>query len=239
MRVLELFSGTGSVGKVCREMGWEVVSLDICNKHNPSICIDFMNWDYTQLQHIDIIWASPDCRCYSMASGNKHWGADRQPKTEQAKLSLKLLMRLKDCIRHHETKNHDLVWFIENPRARMRWFNDDMPRHTVCYCKYGCNRMKPTDIWTNRGGFVPRMCKNNNPDCGHERAPRGSNCGTQGMSLATKYSIPPQLIKELLIGARAARDAEPTRQATKKRKRKYPCVTGNCHATRAAVKSDI
>jgi hypothetical protein len=27
MRILELFSGTGSVGNVCRELGMEVISL--------------------------------------------------------------------------------------------------------------------------------------------------------------------------------------------------------------------
>ena len=31
MRVLELFSGTHSVGKVCKEYGWEVVSVDLEN----------------------------------------------------------------------------------------------------------------------------------------------------------------------------------------------------------------
>ena len=198
MKVLELFSGTGSVGKVCREMGWEVISLDIRREFKPDICIDFMEWDFTQLKDIDVIWASPDCRCYSMASGNKHWHADRQPRTEQAELSLRLLARLKQCIEFHTNQNPELLWYIENPRARMRWFNTDLPRHTVCYCKYGFNRMKPTDIWTNRKGFVPRMCKNNNPDCGHERAPRGSSSGTQSKSLIEKYSIPPLLVKELL-----------------------------------------
>ena len=29
MNVLELFSGTGSVGKVCKEIGFDVVSVDL------------------------------------------------------------------------------------------------------------------------------------------------------------------------------------------------------------------
>ena len=29
IRVLELFAGTGSVGKVCRKKGYEVISLDL------------------------------------------------------------------------------------------------------------------------------------------------------------------------------------------------------------------
>ena len=197
MKVLELFSGTGSVGKVCKKLGYEVVSLDKEEKFKPDICIDFMDWDYESIKDIDIIWASPECRCYSMASGNKHFDINRKPKTEDAVKSLKILDRLKDCILYHIKLNPNLFFFIENPRARMRWFNTDLNRYTVCYCKYGYNRMKPTDIWTNNYYFIPKMCKNNNPDCNHAKAPRGSQTGTQGVDLITKYSIPEKLIFEL------------------------------------------
>ena len=44
MRVLELFSGTGSVGNVCKRHGFEVVSLD---RDMPAdIKTDIMDWDY-------------------------------------------------------------------------------------------------------------------------------------------------------------------------------------------------
>ena len=34
MLVLELFCGTGSVGKVCKEMGVDVISLDMTNTYS-------------------------------------------------------------------------------------------------------------------------------------------------------------------------------------------------------------
>ena len=44
MKLLELFSGTGSVGKVAKSCGFEVVSLDL---KNADINCDILHWDYT------------------------------------------------------------------------------------------------------------------------------------------------------------------------------------------------
>ena len=57
--------------------------------------------------------------------------------------------------------------------------------------------MKPTTIWTNKVGFIPKKCKNNNPDCDHVRAPRGSKTGTQGIKKEDRYKVPEPLILEL------------------------------------------
>ena len=50
LRLLELFAGTQSVGKVAAEMGWEVVSIDnmlVQGLPEPTIVCDIMEWDGT------------------------------------------------------------------------------------------------------------------------------------------------------------------------------------------------
>ena len=64
MRLLELFSGTGSVGRVARDLGFSVISLDL---KNANINTDTLSWDYKQfgVSDFDVIWASPPCTEYS------------------------------------------------------------------------------------------------------------------------------------------------------------------------------
>ena len=66
MNLLELFSGSGSVGKVARDLGFNVISLDL---KNADINIDILKWDYKQFDrnHFDFIWSSPPCTEYSVA----------------------------------------------------------------------------------------------------------------------------------------------------------------------------
>ena len=67
MRLLELFSGTKSVGRAFEALGWEVTSLDTDATTRPTICADIQEWDYRTYPpgHFDFIWASPVCTEFS------------------------------------------------------------------------------------------------------------------------------------------------------------------------------
>jgi len=148
----------------------------------------------------DVIWASPPCTSYSIAAVSHHRNG-QEPKTEFAKKSDEIIAKVHEIIDYFTKKNPDLVYYIENPRGMLRkmdFMRRHPIRHTVTYCQYGDTRMKPTDIWTNDMRWIPRpMCKNGDP-C-HERAPRGSQTGTQGRANNHERSkIPHELCLEIL-----------------------------------------
>lgn len=204
MKILDLFSGTQSISSVFKEQGWEVYTVD-----NDPYFKDITNFSGDALKltaarileefgQPDVIWASPPCTAFSVASISHHWtGGWRvyEPKTEMAKISKELVTHTINLINELQPK----YWFIENPRGVLRKmpFMENLPRHTVTYCQYGDIRMKPTDLWTNHPdpNFKP-MCKNGAP-C-HEAAPRGSKTGTQGLKNARERSkIPKELCQHI------------------------------------------
>ena len=81
MLLIELFSGTGSVGKVARRRGWKVISVDNDPSHNPTHVIDIMQLPYKTLPVPDFVWASPPCTTYSHAA---NWVRHREPGTGRA-----------------------------------------------------------------------------------------------------------------------------------------------------------
>ena len=206
LKVLELFAGTRSIGKAFEKRGHEVYSIEWDKS------FDNIDW-YEDIGKItaqdildrfgkpDIIWASPDCSSYSVAALGKHRKknpitGNLEPQTDYAKFCDKVNAHVVDLIKELKPK----YYFIENPRGGMRkmtWMQD-LPRYTVTYCKYGDDRMKPTDIWTNHPDpkFLP-MCKNGDP-C-HVSAPRGSRTGTQGLKGSVERSRIPQKLCEHIV----------------------------------------
>jgi hypothetical protein len=198
LKILELFAGSKSFSSVAKAHGHEVFTSDIEVSFNTDYSVDILNFDISKLPwKPDVIWASPPCESFSVASIGKHWNVDNTPKTEKAELGVKLVQKTLEIIKQLEPK----YYFMENPRGKLRKlpFMQDHPiRHTVTYCQYGDNRMKPTDIWTNCHSWNPRkMCKNG--DTCHVAAPRGSKTGTQGISTYYDRSkVPEQLCEEII-----------------------------------------
>lgn len=200
MKIVELFSGTQSFSKVARELGHETFCVDNDERFDNDLTCDLtcsLTEDlFNKMEEADIIWMSPPCTTFSMASGNKHWTEDRKPKTKEAEIGRKLLKFCLDTAEWCEKENK--IFFIENPRARARWFLPTYCRKTAWYCQYGDSRAKPTDIWTNLD-WTPKICHNGNKDCHHEPAPRGSKTGTQGLKGRVDRSVVPrELCLELI-----------------------------------------
>ena len=206
MKVLELFAGSRSIGKAAESLGYKVYSTDLNDFEGIDYPIDILDFDTTKVPFKpDIIWASPPCTYFSVASIGKHWNKDHTPKTEQAIFGVKVVSKTIQIIKELNPK----YWYIENPRGKLRKLDivKGLPRTTVWYCTYGDKRAKPTDIWTNNlrsvfnpDGWQPRPeCFNGNKNCHHESAPRGSRTGTQGLKGNYERSkIPNELCLEIL-----------------------------------------
>lgn len=205
MKVLELFAGTRSIGKAFEKHGYEVYSIE-WNK-------DFDNIDWYEdigkitaqdiidrFGHPDVIWASPDCTSYSLAAISHHRVKNKEtgnldPITDYAKFCDKVNAHVIDLI-HELNPNY---FFIENPRGGLcnMTFMQGIPKYLVTYCQYGDTRMKPTHIFTNYPDPQFKHCKNGDP-C-HEKAPRGSRTGTQGIKGSVDRSRIPDKLCEYIV----------------------------------------
>ena len=202
LKVLELFAGTRSIGKVFEARGHEVFSVEWDQKfENIDLYADILTVTAAQIIEIfgkpDVIWASPDCTSYSVAAISKHRrkeaNGNLSPVSEYAKFCDTVNAHVVELIKELNPR----FWFIENPVGGLRKmdFMQDLPRYTVTYCQYGERRQKPTDIWTNHPcpDFKP-PCKSGSP-C-HEAAPRGSQTGTQALKNAIEKARIPVMLCE-------------------------------------------
>ena len=189
-RVLELFSGTHSVGKVFHKNDYEVYSLDRdlgaqCPlgedyKSEHHFQEDIMTWDYKQFPsgYFSIITASPVCLWWSTV--RQSWIGRKCKSIHPTDVITKKI--LQDDIDKYGKPMVDKVieiieyfqpkyWWIENPQTgKMKYYIEEKyPKYNTYYdfdyCKYSdWGYRKRTRFWTNIKGIDAKKC---NKDCGN------------------------------------------------------------------------
>lgn len=201
MRLLELFSGTHSVGRVAKRLGFDVVSLDLTD---ADIETDILLWDYMSAYppgHFDIIWASPECTTFSnlrrswIGRSLKAFGdviiTPEILDKDMDENGVPLLRKTQEIIEYFKPT----YWFIENPQSsKMKDFIDSKP-YQFDYCMYGFPYKKPTNIWSNKDLTSHRCDKSHLINNRHEEI-LGDFPSRQNKS--AKYRVPEPLIEELL-----------------------------------------
>jgi len=207
-RLLELFCGGKSVGKAAAKRGYDVISVDMLKKFNPTFCCDIRDFDFRQFPvgHFKVIHASPPCTEFSKA---KTVGVRNIEEATQ------LVQKALEIIRHLKPD----YWMMENPQGLLRHQPCMVPlakyMTEVSYCKYGFKYRKSTDLWTNIR-YTPRKCMKGSfcydkKRYGvHKQTVQNGPSGvmTHGVGfvkptllLKDRYAIPPQLMKDLFDAA--------------------------------------
>ena len=117
---LELFAGSSSFTKVAQSPKFNFNTYTSDNQsfaNIDQICdiFDFNLYDCIKaLRGVpDLIWASPPCTYFSVASIGHHWNKDHTPKTEEAKLGVKIVQETVAIIKKIQKFNPDCKYIIE------------------------------------------------------------------------------------------------------------------------------
>lgn len=168
-------------------MDWDEKFDDCIHRDCYTVTLDEMN-------QYDIIWASPDCTTYSIASGGKYRknGIPLSDYAIQCDINNEIFME--------KIRKYKGVYFIENPRGNFRGmpFVSGVPRYTVTYCQYGYPIQKPTDIWTNIPNPKFKLPCKAGASC-HIGSPSGKNIGLSSVFRGEdRARIPEQLCEHIV-----------------------------------------
>ena len=198
MRVLEIFSGTGSIAKAAQERGHDVVTLDICPKHSPTICANILEWDHSVFpsDRFDYIHASCPCEQYSRA---RTTGGPRK-----LELADSLVKRTIEIINYFSSAR----WTVENPATSLMWQRpvaqpllEQIAK--TSYCRYGYPYRKNTWFANNFKLELKPQCDGS---CGQMQGRRHLQHAQRGgggvektrQSLDQLHSIPDTLCEAIL-----------------------------------------
>ena len=197
--LLELFSGTGSIGKAFRDAGWEVFSIDNNPDCHPTSCCDVREFDPSSLpRRPDFIWASPVCQMYSCARTYAKMPRD----LEWADSLVLAALRIQE--------HCGCPMLMENPESgllKTRPFMSQFDRVIVDYCKWHSEGFphtcrKRTALFRVSADYVPsrQLCRH---DCGfcegrrhHERI-ANSEGQRQIRDRNMMYPLPPLLCQDI------------------------------------------
>jgi hypothetical protein len=159
LRVLELFSGTGSVGDYLLSIlpkGSRVISLDTDRRATTAVQADILQWSGEGLTGVDILWASPPCTQYSRARATASTARDLVGADRLVLKTLELINSLQPGF-----------WVMENPfgMLRLRPFMEPLAllESVTSYCHYGRRYRKDTSLWSNAGNLGVRRCNGDDP----------------------------------------------------------------------------
>ena len=175
MSILELFSGTKSIGKAFNE--FEVISVDLDNKFNPTHNVNILEWDYKQYPRDKFFYihASPPCILYANPQvswyGRKKrhnvtgemvlW--NKQVHEECMPFSDALVLKTLEIIDYFKPK----YWTMENPyhpnwnNIRFRPFLEHLTYEVAHYSEYNDYPIKKPTLFFNNFGL---QLKRNNRD---------------------------------------------------------------------------
>ena len=199
LRVLDLFSGTGSVADALRKRGFNVLSVDVDERYQPDEVCDIREWDYRRFAPgtFVLVAASPPCTEYSSIM------LQRRRRLEQAD---ELVNKAREIIDYLQPP----LWWIENPRRGLlaqRAPVFGLQYVDIDYCRFSdWGYQKPTRFWCCStiarrpsvlcGGVCDNMMRDENGNRRHRLA-IGRTAGSPVRSEIMKI---PQAVVEYLCG---------------------------------------
>jgi hypothetical protein len=216
--LVELFSGTGSVGHAVQERYEEDFeirrhSVDVHTGYNPTTAIDLLYWNYQPVlqkflgersaHDLVVVWMSPPCTHYSVAR-------TRAKVPRQLEWSDELVLKALEIMRWV----NPTFWFLENPVGMLmhRPIMADLQQylHICSYCRYGTMFRKNTCIWHNLKDIVLHRCCKATP-CEHFKQNRkhfataqagpGKNRTPGCGGVQASYPVPAPLVHQLFDAA--------------------------------------